>query len=47
MPAIIINYSTDEEPDRPVSESILAILNNTLPYMVDNVDIQFLTDEDL
>jgi len=39
---ITINYSTDNEE---VNEAIGAILDNTLPYMVDNVDVDFEVEE--
>lgn len=37
---ITIRYSVDSD-DTTVNEAISAILDNTLPYMVDNVSIHF------
>ena len=37
---VTIQYTTDSN-DTSVNDSIMAILENTLPYMVDNVDINF------
>lgn len=39
---VTIRYSTDN-PD--VSQSVATVLENTLPYMVDNVDIYFDVEE--
>lgn len=39
---VTITYSTDNEN---VNESISQILDNTLPYMADNVDIFFDIEE--
>ena len=39
---VTIRYSTDN-PD--VSQSIATVLDHTLPYMVDNVDIDFDVEE--
>jgi hypothetical protein len=39
---IKITYTTDN-PD--INDAIQAILDNTLPYMVDNVDISFYVEE--
>lgn len=39
---IKITYTTDN-PD--INDAIQAILDNTLPYMVDNVDIYFEVEE--
>lgn len=39
---ITISYSTDNEG---VNASISNILDNMLPYMVDNVDVYWETDE--
>ena len=41
---ITIKYSTDSD-DTAVNESINSILENTLPYMVDNISIHFDTEE--
>jgi hypothetical protein len=41
---ITIRYSVDST-DYSVNNSINAILENTLPYMVDNVDIHFDVEE--
>lgn len=41
---ITIKYSTDSD-DTGVNESISSILENTLPYMVDNISIHFDTEE--
>lgn len=35
---IVIRYSTDTN-DTSVTDAIKALLDNTLPYMVDNVNI--------
>lgn len=37
---VTIQYTTDSN-DTSVNDSIMAILENTLPYMVDNVSIDF------
>lgn len=42
---VTVRYSTDSN-DTDVNESIAAILNHTLPYMVDNVSIHFDIEED-
>jgi len=39
---ITITYTSD---DLDVNQAIQAILDNTLPYMVDNVDIYFEVEE--
>ena len=39
---ITITYSTD---NLDVNEAVEAILDNTLPYMADNVDIDFEVEE--
>ena len=41
---IVIRYSTDTN-DTSVTDAIKALLDNTLPYMVDNVSIKFDTIE--
>lgn len=46
---VTIRYSTDDvEADTnycAVNDSIQALLSNTLPYMVDNLDIYFDVEE--
>lgn len=46
---VTINYSSDdydfETGKSDVNESISALLENTLPYMVDNVSIEFDIEE--
>jgi len=42
---ITIEYSTDDN-STDINDSVASILNNTLPYMADNVTIHFDVEEE-